>query len=373
MNRVCCLQFARLASSRLPNKLLHAIAGERLIDRGCRYLKAMEKRTGVVPILATPDAELITAARDAGIEAIVLDEQAARARIWPELIQPYVGLLADRFDVVWDANVLCRPFLRPETGDFIASQCLETQRPFVAVVRRRGIIWSETSPVPVIGAGELADTRNNPHFFEPSHLAYVWPACMLPLPEESLAQEVVPLEIRLDWKERIDIDTPEDLQAANAIARLDQHAFGGIALGTGPSLRPWVAAGAFPAVPKYGCSFVPSLLKIDVYCYCDPVHAADLPADGTPIIATERVHSAGMRRWCEDFHHAGGSGGMAISEACKQHDCVALIGFDGGMDAEHDQLLRNLLLWWKEQFGRKFVSLMPPGTILDDLCEPARP
>lgn len=221
MNRVCCLQFVRLKSSRIPNKLLQSVGGVRLIDSGCRYLFELGWRMKITPIIACHprDVELIEAAKDAGVEVLELDNQADAARIWPELIRPYIGLLAERFDVVWDANVCCRPFLRGDTGDFIARQCLAAERPFVAVTRKRGIVWSETSPVPVIGAGELADTRNNPHYFEPAHLAYVWPMHMLPLPEKTLAEAVTPLELRLHWKEQIDIDTPEDLEHARIIAR----------------------------------------------------------------------------------------------------------------------------------------------------------
>lgn len=221
MNRVCCLQFARLASRRIPEKFLQKIGDEALIDRGCRYMAEVSRRTGIVPILAvhTADSPLIAAAKRAGVRVLPLDDRAKTARIWPELIQPYTESLAEEFDVVWDANVCLRPFLKVETGEFLARQCLATARPWVAVVRRRGIIWSEFSPVPVIGDGELADTAQNPSYFEPSHLAYVWPSQYLRMPERELADMVTPLEVRLDWRERIDIDTPEDLELARFVAQ----------------------------------------------------------------------------------------------------------------------------------------------------------
>jgi hypothetical protein len=153
-----------------------------------------------------------------GLRILPLDERADRSRIWPELIAPFAPQLAEEFDVVWDANICCRPFLRQQTGEFIVRQCQETQRPFVCVTRKRGVVWSETSPTPILGAGELADTRHNPHYFELGHIAYCWPTWALTFNEAQLADILHPLEIRLDWVERIDIDTPDDLEFARRLA-----------------------------------------------------------------------------------------------------------------------------------------------------------
>lgn len=220
MNRVAIVQFARLDSQRLPQKLLEYVDGERLIDRGLSYLQRLGASTGAVPFLAISpqDLPLVAAAKRFHIQMLSLDERADSSRIWPELIAPFVEFLYDRFDVVWDANICCRPFLRQVTGEFIVRQCEATKRPFVGVTRKRGVVWSEQSPSPVIGPGELADTRRNPHYFELGHLAYCWPTWALTLPEPQLAEIVQPLELHLDWAERIDIDTPDDLAQARAVA-----------------------------------------------------------------------------------------------------------------------------------------------------------
>lgn len=220
MNRVAIVQFARLRSQRVPRKLLEHVGERCLIDRGLSYLQRLSATTGAVPFLAVSprDTPLAAAAERFGVPVLSLDERAETAGIWPELVAPFVEFLSDRFDVVWDANVCCRPFLRQTTGEFIVRQCEATKRPFVGVTRKRGVVWSEHSPSPVIGAGALADTRRNPHYFELGHLVYCWPTWALPLSEAQLAEIVQPLELHLDWAERIDVDTPDDLAQARAVA-----------------------------------------------------------------------------------------------------------------------------------------------------------
>lgn len=222
MNRIAIVQFVRLASRRVPQKLLEVVGGQRLVDRGFSYLHQLGETTGAVPIVAVQprDVPLIEAAGKHGLRLLLLDDRAERAAIWPGLIAPFAEQLRREFDVVWDANVCCRPFLRQATGEFIIRQCRELERPFVAVTRKRGVVWTENSPTPVLGAGALADTQRNPHYFELAHLAYCWPSSMLLLSERELAENVQPLEIRLDWAERIDIDTPADLKHARAVAEM---------------------------------------------------------------------------------------------------------------------------------------------------------
>lgn len=220
MNRVAIVQFVRLASRRVPQKLLETVGGVTLIDRGLSYLQRLSGTTEAVPFVGVSprDVPLMASARRHGLRVFRLDDSADQCRTWPELIAPFAEELADEFDVVWDANICCRPFLRQSTGEFIVRQCQASRRPFVAVTRKRGIVWAETSPTPILGAGELAETQQNPHYFELSHLAYCWPSWALTFTEAELAKIVQPLEIQLDWAERIDIDTPDDLEHARAVA-----------------------------------------------------------------------------------------------------------------------------------------------------------
>lgn len=220
MNRVAIVQFVRLASRRVPQKLLETVGGATLIDRGLSYLRRVSDATEAVSFAAVSprDIPLVASAKRNGLRVLRLDDTADQCRSWPELIAPFAEQLADEFDVIWDANVCCRPFLRRSTGEFIVRQCQASRRPFVGVTRKRGIVWGETSPTPILGAGELAGTQRNPHYFELSHLAYCWPSWALTFTEGELAKIVQPLEIQLDWAEQIDIETPGDLEHARAIA-----------------------------------------------------------------------------------------------------------------------------------------------------------
>lgn len=129
-----------------------------------------------------------------------------------------------------------------------------------------------------------------------------------------------------------------------------------IAIGTGPSVHEWLADGIIPAVPLFGCSWIPHRLKLACYCYGDSVHKMDLPGDGTPIVATSAVWRDGWELYDSDYPHAAGSGGMAISEVCKRFKVVGLIGFDDGSEEPHETNFRKLLEWWTLR-RRRFVSL----------------
>lgn len=219
-NRVCMLQFARLHSSRVPDKLLQTVDGRRLIDVGLSWMRVVADRAGCQPVLAVnpEDKPLIEAAGQFGIEVFPLDERAKNAEAWPVLIAPLVDFLQERCDVVWDANICCRPFLRYSTGETIAKYCQETGRPFVCVTTKRGIVWSDHSDTPVIGAGLLANTRRNPYYSELGHICYCWPTWALSFTERQLAEQAVPVQIRLMPEEMIDIDTPTDLEFARIVA-----------------------------------------------------------------------------------------------------------------------------------------------------------
>src|SRR5262245_26225420 len=95
MNRVAMVQCVRLASQRVPRKLLQVVGETSLIDRGCAYLRQLGETTGAVPLLAVPagDGPLLEVAERHGLRVLLLDERADRARRWPELIEPFTELL----------------------------------------------------------------------------------------------------------------------------------------------------------------------------------------------------------------------------------------------------------------------------------------
>lgn len=226
MTRICILQFAHLGSTRIPLKMLQEVGGRRLIDRGLDYMRQLGHQTGAVPILAAHprDAALIEAARRYEVEWMPLDDRADAAESWPTLIGPLCGRLMSRFDWIWDANLCCHPFLRLRTGRAIIGRMESTSEPFTVVTEKRGVVWDQDDRV-ILGAGELANTRRNPVYRELAHLAYCWTRAALPWPEAELARVVRPFPLELDWMERLDIDTPDDLDFARLVAQTRQIDF----------------------------------------------------------------------------------------------------------------------------------------------------
>lgn len=224
MQRICCLVFVRLKSTRVPNKLLQEVGGRTLLDRGLDYLvRLREACPNVTPLVCTPDEEISRECFRRGVDSC--SDITKDAKSWPELIAPLISTLGDeelhlreRFDWIWDANVFCHPFLRLETGQEIV-EAMENRQvlPFVVTEYRRGVVWRFQEPV--IGRGELANTKTNPTYHQLAHIAYCWPVAMLDWTEKDLADCAGPLSLPLHWSELIDIDTPEDLEHARAVAK----------------------------------------------------------------------------------------------------------------------------------------------------------
>lgn len=217
MKRICCLVFARLASSRVPNKLLEEVGGQTLLSRGMSYLTHIKLTLPMItPIVCSPDTDqpIIDACRSHGIEWL---KDSSITSSWCSLVKPHVSLLRKRFDWVWDANIFCHPFLRLEAACRIVSEINRRDWPFVVVTEKRGIVWNEHD-WPAIGSAELANTTKNPIYREPAHVAYCWPVDRLTWTDRDLAGIAVPVVFKFHWSELIDIDTPEDLEHARAVA-----------------------------------------------------------------------------------------------------------------------------------------------------------
>lgn len=219
--RIGILQFARLNSKRVPQKLLQQVGGERLIDRGLRYLRRLHEATGAEAVICCPpeDRELIDIAAAAGVGNIPDQATAKSPEQHDPLFAQLVAPLAERFDIVWDANVFCRPFLRLSLGVEIIHRCQTTIGPFVLTTESRGIVWNRFG-VLISGHGELANTKTNPTYQTLAHLGYGLPASCLGQSEVILSGRCKPSPIAQDWLDRIDIDTPDDLEFARAVADL---------------------------------------------------------------------------------------------------------------------------------------------------------
>lgn len=136
-----------------------------------------------------------------------------------------------------------------------------------------------------------------------------------------------------------------------------------LAIGTGPSFFAWVRR-PLPSGKRYGCGIASRHLDLDVYALGDEVHWNNIPLDKT-VYVTQRLRDshADAQRYLafpeDDLPHGGSSGGMALSLACRSHDIVGLIGFDGhGLPEEFVAAFRGLIRYWQSR-GKRLISLMP--------------
>lgn len=407
--KVAIVQFARLQSYRIPNKMLEIVGGDTLFGRSCSYLLSLrDSRPGVIPIIIVPAADkaLISIAESHGIRCLTMTVEQASHRLWPDLIKPFIPELS-LYDWVWDANIACHPFLRLETGHAVID-CLQGNSPsnvepqldaIVFALQERNVLWDQMyCQVWPRGAYVLADTARNPPFLKPSHIAYCYRPSALDQDEETIASKLVAYSIHMTKEEQIDIDNYEDLQLARRLAVTDRAYYTlpklqAIAFGTGPSFFRFVDdclldqyLTRFEGGPSlYGCGKVPLYINgLRYYGYGDVIHCDNVP-DGRPSDPHHPgcITYAGTRNLGDgrsnggymppllpyadlDLPHGNSSGGMAISMACLHHDIVGIVGFDGdrasfGSDEAHENFVndfRKLINYWTNR-GRRIVSLMP--------------
>lgn len=217
MNQIALVQFARMDSQRLPGKPLIRLGchKESLIEHAIQMMLAVADRdNNVHPIIICPeqDKEIIDIADKFGVEYYTMP-MTFRARIWPELIQPFLFYLKD-YDFVADLNLMCHPLLQLSTLKEITNLCHKLTFPFTIVTEHRGVIWDDGRDY-LLGRGQLADTRNNPRYLIPAHIAYCWQQHHLHLREKELANTVIPVPMNLSQAELLDIDTKEDVDFLN--------------------------------------------------------------------------------------------------------------------------------------------------------------
>lgn len=220
MLKVAILQYARIDSKRVPRKLLQRVGGKTLLTRGLRKLGQLaDEDEHVTPFLLVPrtDREILAeTSYYPRIRVLLSDETPCGSSRTDATVRPHLQALQE-FDWVWNSNILCRPFLQLSTLRSIVRLCREQLTPFVLTHQQRGLVFDEESRT-VIGAQQLADTRSNPLYQTLSHMGYGWPTEFLAESDEQLAARSSPVPIELSPFERVDIDTPADLDFAQKIA-----------------------------------------------------------------------------------------------------------------------------------------------------------
>lgn len=219
MRKLVIVQCVRLASKRLPRKLLQKVGDKTLLERGLDLLAQAMCNFPTVEVLIgvrETERELVDVIDSYyGFERFDLGDAADADTYAGAIAALPVRRLSD-FDWAIDANFCCRPFLRWETVKTLVEAAYSRWHPFTSAIGERGILWDSSGGL-LLGAGELADTRHNPQYFRLAHLCYAHPALMWN--EQELADKTVPFEFPLAPLERIDIDTPADLELARLVER----------------------------------------------------------------------------------------------------------------------------------------------------------
>lgn len=235
MSRIAIVQFARLASSRIPNKLLQTVNGMPLIERAFRYMSLLSSKypsrsstegqqsgLAVESWVACPETDkpIIELATRYGINVTAYDSNHT-GRIWPELIrfEPLFTHLST-FDWIIDANIACHPFLTLKSYETIlshlSSSTVYKDYGYVFVLQERDTLWDAEGNY-IHNEGYLADTKNNWPYYRPAHIAYCFPSSLLDQSERVLANNLEIVPISLTKMEQIDIDTEEDLLIAKRV------------------------------------------------------------------------------------------------------------------------------------------------------------
>ncbi|MFN0196229.1 MAG: cytidylyltransferase domain-containing protein [Planctomycetaceae bacterium] len=216
MRNLAIVQAIHLGSRRVPRKLLERLGEQTLLEIGLEKLKEVERLRGVPSLFAVSyeDHELREIVDAHGFQRVEIGVVAAEADSYATVFTAWTRELARDYDWVIDANVICRPFLRIETLLEFVDRALEAKDPFVACVRERGIVWNDRRQL-LLGAGQVADTKNNPLYYRLAHLGYAHPANLWD--EQGLAAAARPEAFSLLPEEQIDIDTLEDLAFARMV------------------------------------------------------------------------------------------------------------------------------------------------------------
>lgn len=223
MKRICIAQCARLGSTRIPNKLLEKIGNKTLLEIGLRKMTDLQSLTGATSLLCVHESEtvLIEAANKYGVEVFLREKISVTQENYNLCFAGWKGRLRDRFDWMLDINLLCRPFLNMSTIEKMVQEAHSKEHPFVTVVEKRGILWNFAGRC-ILGEGETANTRENPKYFELAHVGYGMPISYVG-DEYQLTRELRTLVLDLDEEEKIDIDTPEQLEFARKVRYAGQR------------------------------------------------------------------------------------------------------------------------------------------------------
>lgn len=215
MKKVIICQELRLASQRLPRKILEEIGGRPLISIGLEKLQQIALTTQIpVCVAACPADDVIFHWADAyRLSTIERSERSVNGETWDDIYDGWQTAFSG-FDAVLFINAVCHPFLSAET---ITHLCRYSTPdfPWVPVKMERGQVWGRNCS-PLLPSDNLINSKTGPAYLRPTHLGLSCPTTAL-VAANGEAPMPVPLAFAVPPNELIDIDTQEDLDLARIV------------------------------------------------------------------------------------------------------------------------------------------------------------
>lgn len=219
MRRVAIIEPLRIASERVPRKVLERVGGVRLLDRGLAILSQLQQ-TGLPVLVAAweGDAEIVEAARAAGLEWFPLGEANVRAEDWLGIYSGFAAL-ESRFDWCVVTHAVCHPFVRAETLAQAAQRAAVAEWPFHIATAERTVAWARGADgeTRAILTAPMLNSKTCDELIRPSHLGggYSLADC-LETARVLTAEPFVPVGVRP--VELLDVDTFEQLEFLRLVA-----------------------------------------------------------------------------------------------------------------------------------------------------------
>lgn len=204
MERRALIVPARLSSERIKNKPLQRLNnGVTLIKNAMNTLSYVK---GIDKFLATFDPEL---REYSDIPILHLTEEQSKGG-WVEMTSGWRNLDYDKLYVL---NLICHPFLKPETIKNITD--IYTEKATTLVIEERGTVWDSLGHT-TIGKDLVLDTKVSPYYYRSAHIADIYSPSDCGDPNGRMSNPY-PLMYPFEAIELLDVDTLDQLDLIKRI------------------------------------------------------------------------------------------------------------------------------------------------------------
>lgn len=196
------IQCLHHSSKRIPNKMFQQLGKAPLYHYGLMRLKSL-----TIPKLIIGSEPFRAIANYYNITFLPVPNGC---NDFIDLAQYYYNYFDD--NILLDCNFCCHPFLKLATIQKLISLS-NVATPHVFCNSKRNILYREDYTT-LNGEGELADTKNNPLYYEINHTIHIFPKPYLRMSRLVIARSLQPIPVEISPLELIDIDTIGDLNLA---------------------------------------------------------------------------------------------------------------------------------------------------------------